>query len=226
MMNNSNVSEFFKRLITGIILLICFAGSYLHSSLLYQLFLGAILILILFYEWPQFVCYKRIDHIFYTLLYPISPIILLLWLTQMFYTTDPYLPLYPFFVAWSADTCGYFVGKLIGRHKMCPAISPGKSWEGLMGSWIGVFVMHLLIIPRITLLSSTIITHNILTLFAFSGVMTMVAFWGGFFLSYLKRTHNLKDAGTILPGHGGFLDRFDSVFFVTPVTVLLVLIFQ
>ncbi len=225
-MINSNTSEFLKRLLSGVILLICFAGSYLHSLLLYQFFLCTVLILILFNEWPQFVSYKRIDHILYTFIYPITPMALLFWLTRKFYTTDFYLPLYPFLVAWSADTFGYLVGKRLGRHKMCPTISPGKSWEGLMGSWCGVFIMHLWAVPRISLFSSTIIVHSTVTMFAFSGVMTMIAFWGGFFLSYLKRAHNLKDAGHLLPGHGGFLDRFDSVFFVAPVTVLLVLIFQ
>lgn len=217
-MINANTREFLKRLITGFILIICFGGAYLHSATLFSLLLCGVLIEILIFEWP------RLVPLFsgYTLLYPILPFATLLWLVNSYHATDIYLPLYPFMVAWTADTCGYVVGKLIGNHKIYPSISPGKSWEGLTGSIVGVFIMNLLILPRITKLSSSFVATNITFMVIFSAIMASIALLGGFLMSYLKRKNHLKDAGDLLPGHGGFLDRFDSVLFVTMATTLLI----
>lgn len=203
-------------------LLICFGGAYLHSALLFSLLLSAVLIIILFFEWPKLIPLQQILYQLLTLFYPTLPLVLLIILTITTYPIDFYLPLYPFFVAWSADTCGYAIGKLFGKHKMCPSISPGKSWEGFAGSTLGVFVAHLWIVPRTKLFSSTIFATKTSALMLLSIAMTIIAFLGGFFLSYLKRKNNLKDAGTVLPGHGGLLDRFDSVLFVTLATMFLI----
>jgi len=221
MITLQGAAEFIKRLVTGIILLVCCGGAYLHSSYLFSALLLVVLIIILTTEWPRLITFSRPVAVLISLVYPILPIALLVWLTTRFYTTDFYLPLYPFFVAWSADTCGYFLGKLIGNHKMCPTISPGKSWEGFAGSWIGVFTIHLWLIPRTAMLNQLAFVHSFLLLGLFTGLMTTIAFLGGFFLSYLKRKQNLKDAGSLLPGHGGFLDRFDAVFFVAYITIII-----
>jgi phosphatidate cytidylyltransferase len=221
-MINSNVSEFFKRLFTGIMLLICFGGAYLHSALLFSLLLGAVLLVVLFFEWPKLVPLQQYEYRMLTLFYPTLPFGLLIILTLTMYNVDFYLPLYPFFVAWSADTCGYAIGKLIGKHKMCPTISPGKSWEGFAGSTIGVVIAHLWLLPRIKFFAPTLFAEKTGALITLSLAMTTIAFLGGFFLSYLKRKNNLKDAGDILPGHGGLLDRFDSVLFVTIATMILI----
>lgn len=218
-MINANTREFLKRLVTGIILIICFGGAYLHSATLFSLLLCGVLIEILIFEWPRLVPLFSL----YTLLYPIMPFATLLWLVNRYHVTDIYLPLYPFMVAWTADTCGYVIGKLAGNHKIYPAMSPGKSWEGLAGSIVGVFIMNLLILPRIGKLSTSFVATNITSIFVFSTVMASIALLGGFFMSYLKRKNRLKDAGDLLPGHGGFLDRFDSVLFVTFTTALLMM---
>ena len=223
-MTNPNVIEFFKRLITGIILLVCFGGAYLHSANMFAVFLVAVLVIALFFEWPKLIPPSHFATT-YTLMYPIIPFILLVWLTLTYYAIDFYLPLYPFFVAWTADSCGYAIGKLCGIHKMCPYISPGKSWEGFFGSLVGVFVMHLWIMPRTHFFTKIPITFWPKSIL-FSVTMTSIAFLGGLFLSYLKRQKNLKDAGSVLPGHGGFLDRFDAVLFVVYATALLVFFFK
>jgi len=149
------------------------------------------------------------------------PIIILMYFAYKYYTNDYYLPLYPIIIAWASDTGGYIVGKIIGFHKMCPTISPGKSWEGLLGSLAAVTIAHIWLMSRITHITTLGLENNIIVLSLLSLTMTLVAFCGGFLLSYLKRKNNLKDAGNLLPGHGGLLDRFDSVFFVAYATGIL-----
>lgn len=219
------MAELLKRLITGIILIGCFIGAYLHSLTLYILFLSGIFLLMLTIEWPRLLSPKSPRFFLFTLAYPITPCFILLWLAIRYYTLDYYLPLYPFFVAWTADTFGYIVGKLTGYHKICPLTSPGKSYEGLVGSMIGVFIMHTWLMPRMAFLSTSPMAHNMFILALYTIIITVIAFLGGYLLSLLKRRQNLKDAGTILPGHGGFLDRFDSVFFVSLAMPILLLVF-
>ena len=217
--------ELFKRTATGIILLISFGGSYLHSPLLFIAALFALLCISLRWEWSKLVSLEKPSRMAFTLLYPVTPFLTLMWLTHQFYNSDFYLPIFPFLAAWSADTGGYIVGKLIGWHKMCPTISPGKSWEGFAGSVISLFAMCWYVLPKIVLLRSTVLATNLVTMGAFALVITAIAFLGGLFLSVLKRKEGLKDAGSLLPGHGGILDRFDAVLFVGLATVLLTLIF-
>jgi len=216
-------SEFTKRSFTALILILCFGGSYLHSGLLFTILLGFVLCMILCTEWPKLVPVKPISYILISVLYPITPILCLIALTLRYRDSNFLLPLYPFFIAWTADTAGYLVGKSCGKHKIYPAISPGKSWEGLFGSFIGVFALNIAIVPIIT--QSRMYTDSIISLLflgLYSLALTIIAFLGGFLISFLKRKHGLKDTGTLLPGHGGFLDRFDSVFFVVPVIIIIV----
>lgn len=227
MTNNNAWPEFLKRSITGIILIFSLAGAYIYSSFLFTLLLTVILLVILASEWPGLIPTKNILlSIIITIAYPIMPFGTLIWLVQRYYIIDFYLPLYPFLVAWTADTFGYFVGKIIGYHKIYPSISAGKSWEGLAGSIVGVFVMHLLLLPHINIFASTYWVNNYLVLALFSVLITVISFFGGFLLSILKRNKNLKDAGSLLPGHGGFLDRFDGVLFVTVATTVFIILLR
>lgn len=225
-MEMSSFKELAKRTLTGLILLGCFIGSYLHTPLLYSFFLIGVLGIILIFEWPKLLSPKLAApfKVLVSLFYPILPFLSLIWLTYRFHGLDVYFPLYPFVVAWSADTGGYIVGKLIGHHKIYPSISPGKSWEGLLGSWLAVIGAHLFFVPRSRILRHFIKIKNIKILLAVALAGTIIAFFGGFLLSYLKRKQNLKDAGTILPGHGGFLDRFDSVMAISIATTAIAII--
>jgi len=114
-------------------------------------------------------------------------------------------------LVWLNDISAYLVGKKWGRHKIIPRISPGKSWEGLIsgiaftcGGAIGVRFLFSL---------SWTVTQSL----AIGAIMAMVAFLGDIFESAIKREFQLKDSGHFLPGHGGFLDRFDSFFLAGPV---------
>jgi phosphatidate cytidylyltransferase len=120
------------------------------------------------------------------------------------------------------------VGSLIGRHKLFPRISPGKSWEGSIGGAIVVLAVAYLIF----LFDSGQLTHLADAGFRSSGMLTMeqwlglglviVIFgtWGDLVESLLKRTLGVKDSGNILPGHGGMLDRFDSSLLAIPAAVV------
>ncbi|MDD6213848.1 MAG: phosphatidate cytidylyltransferase [Firmicutes bacterium] len=125
----------------------------------------------------------------------------------------------PFVCAWLTDTGAYFIGSFYGKHKLVPEISPKKTVEGALGgivfSVIGCIVFYLVLCATSSnySVSDTILTAE----FAFVGFAgSIISQLGDLIASCIKRDCNKKDYGSILPGHGGILDRFDSVIFVTP----------
>jgi phosphatidate cytidylyltransferase len=208
--------EFVKRVVTTVILLPVFIGAYLHSTLLYSFLLIALWSLIMIFEWPKLVPTNKLSFFLISCMYPTLPIVSLGLLNYYFRPINFIIPLYPYFVAWMADTGGYFVGKLCGSHKMCPTISPGKTWEGFAGGFCAVFAAHVMIASSLVGIPFSFWTSSVPRVIAVSLFMTTISFLGGFMLSFLKRRQGLKDVGNVLPGHGGLLDRFDSVFFVAP----------
>ena len=125
------------------------------------------------------------------------------------------LPLSVFVFLWMNDTGAYCVGSLIGRHKLFPRISPGKSWEGSIGGAVVVLAVAAAI--------SIYIDDVMLTLPQWLGLgLVVVVFgtWGDLVESLFKRTLGIKDSGNILPGHGGMLDRFDSSLLAIPAAVV------
>lgn len=217
------MKEFIKRSMTAALLVATFSGAYLHSSLLFSLLLAAIFLVVLCNEWPGLVPVSGFGGVLFSLLYPCLPMAGLLVLHNLYYPQDFYLSLYPFLIGWTADTCGYVVGKLSGWHKICPSISPGKSWEGLAGSFVGVVAANFLILPSLEAPFAFAVRAHIVWVIALSALLTVIAFLGGLMISVFKRAKNLKDAGNVLPGHGGFLDRLDSVFAVIVVVWCLLL---
>jgi phosphatidate cytidylyltransferase len=115
-----------------------------------------------------------------------------------------------FLIIWTYDSMAYAGGTLFGKHKMCKNISPKKSWEGFVTGAVFAIIMGILnaVIFQSLSIISWIITALIIVAFGTIGDM---------FESKIKRDLNIKDSGTILPGHGGFLDRFDSLLFAIPV---------
>jgi len=111
-----------------------------------------------------------------------------------------------FLLIWASDVGAYFSGKLLGRNKLAPAISPGKTWEGVYG---GIA----LAIAAAFLLANVIAGLALppLALVAMSALTTMSSVGGDLFISIHKRTVGLDDTGTLFPGHGGILDRYDSL---------------
>ena len=130
------------------------------------------------------------------------------------------LPLSVFVFLWMNDTGAYCVGSLLGRHKLFPRISPGKSWEGSIGGGVLVVAVAVLICY---LLNSYAPDESNLTVWQWAGLgLVVVVFgtWGDLVESLFKRTLGIKDSGNILPGHGGMLDRFDSSLLAIPAAVV------
>lgn len=128
-------------------------------------------------------------------------------------TYNPILPLSIFVFIWLNDTGAYCVGSLIGKHRLFERISPKKSWEGSIGGGI------------LSIASSFIFAHYFpfLNITQWAGLaLTVVVFgtWGDLTESLMKRQLGIKDSGTILPGHGGMLDRFDSALMAIPASVV------
>ena len=131
---------------------------------------------------------------------------------------DMLLPLSIFIFLWTNDTGAYCSGSLFGKHKLFPRISPAKSWEGSIGG--GIFVIIAAII--IGYLANDGAAHR-LSIQEWVGLGLVVTFfgtWGDLVESLFKRTLGVKDSGTILPGHGGMLDRFDSSLMAIPAAVI------
>jgi phosphatidate cytidylyltransferase len=129
------------------------------------------------------------------------------------------LPLYFISLVWVNDTFAYITGSLIGKHKMAPILSPGKTWEGFFGGLL------------ITLISGWIVWRlsGIFDLWGWFGVALLVSLLGlggDLFESGLKRSVKVKNTGQLLPGHGGILDRFDSLLFSVPVVLALVILLK
>lgn len=121
------------------------------------------------------------------------------------------------FSTWASDTFAFAVGKFMGKTKLCPAISPGKTTEGAIGGFVGTIVTALIF--------SLIFQFSLLHALAIGIIVAIAAPLGDLVESILKRTCDVKDSGTLIPGHGGVLDRFDSLLFAAPaVYVYLVLI--
>lgn len=125
-----------------------------------------------------------------------------------------------FICSWGCDTCAYCVGMLIGKHKMAPKLSPKKSIEGGIGGILGAGVIGA--IYAIVISEYLQSEENIILWYALiCAVGAIISQIGDLAASAIKRNHNIKDYGTLIPGHGGILDRFDSVIFTAPVIYLL-----
>ena len=126
--------------------------------------------------------------------------------------------------AWLTDTCAFFAGKLCGRHKLCPNISPKKTVEGAIGGVLGTTILFLAYGYALQQLAG--ITVHYLHLGVLAVCAGIVSEIGDLTASMIKRELKLKDFGNVMPGHGGILDRFDSLLFVAPLMYGFLLNFQ
>jgi phosphatidate cytidylyltransferase len=163
-------------------------------------------------------------------LYIVVPLAMLVQLRQQ--GSGAFLILYVLIVVWMGDTVAYYTGRALGRHKLAPRISPGKTWEGTVGSFVGAIVCGTLVFAYSRQISGGLISIGLLTpdqaylpprippLWQFgvlSAVMNVAAQAGDLAESLIKRGAGVKDSGAILPGHGGMLDRIDALLFAAPV---------
>ena len=132
------------------------------------------------------------------------------------------LLLIPFIMAYCSDTGAYFIGVCFGKHKMCPNISPKKSWEGFVG---GIAVAVLVMLAYALLLARTTdLQINLVMALVYGLVGALGSVFGDLMMSVIKRQAGIKDYGKLIPGHGGILDRFDSVLITAPLTEALLLV--
>lgn len=126
------------------------------------------------------------------------------------------LVLFSFVLVWCSDSIAYAVGRLCGKHKLISKVSPGKTWEGFLGATL--LTLPLLALYFVYVMHATLPTWTWVLAMAYLILMALV---GDLFESLIKRMHGAKDSGKILPGHGGLLDRFDSLMAVAPVMAAL-----
>ncbi len=135
---------------------------------------------------------------------------------------SPWLVLAAMAVVWIADTAAYFSGRAFGRRKLAPLVSPGKSWEGVYGAWVAVALYALALVPFADAAGFRMPVTGlaIAAWVAFALLLASVSVVGDLFESLLKRHAGVKDSGTILPGHGGILDRTDALLAAMPLAAL------
>ena len=121
---------------------------------------------------------------------------------------------------WMADVAAYFSGKAFGKHKLAPSISPGKTWEGAIGAGLGVVAYGLFLRLSFSFEPVAMVVWIICLL-----AVTAISIIGDLYESMLKRQAGIKDSSNVLPGHGGVLDRIDSLTSTLPVVALLWLVF-
>lgn len=212
------------------------SGSKAFTHLLW---LGGILFPVFFYGrneviFPFLILYFLLNAVYFLAGYPnLSPRDLSFNLLGVFYVSLGFshllllrnlkggfwLVLYVFVVVWATDTGAYFGGLKFGRHKLAPAVSPNKTWEGFVG---GLLVS---LMAAGVLLTYTDIPYS-RTLIWLTPLVSIAGQVGDLFESSLKRSGEIKDSGNVLPGHGGILDRFDSTLWAAPFAYYLIVLLE
>ncbi len=165
------------------------------------------------------------DHLWLKALFALFSLIPFFWallaLRSYQYEQDPYfgawLLLFVMSLVWMADTGAYFVGKAFGRRKLCPRVSPGKTLEGMLGGVVTASLLALAVTQAISLP-----LYESLVLLVASIVAVFASVLGDLVESMFKREAGIKDSGQILPGHGGIMDRIDSLTAALPVFIVVV----
>ncbi len=195
-----------KRFITASIIATFFWAIFFYAPpYIFSLTLICILLTILCVEWGKIFPQSSLWFWLTMPLYPVLPFTLIIYMNQvpMYHQLVYYL----FLIVFSFDTGAYVTGSLWGKNLIAPRITPKKTIEGFIGGYISALVMFLWALYDA---KKSIPTKSILT---FTLATCTAAFLGDLLESYFKRKANIKDSGDILPGHGGFLDRFDAVIF-------------
>lgn len=198
-----------------VVLLACFCGFYLSSAFIQIIFcvsfpgwLLALLAIVLYQRGYSFSSQNTWTNIVLGI-WLIAPMWAGLYVLLAF---DPLLALYLLIVVWSADVCAYFSGRQWGRHLLLSRVSPGKTWEGAIGAVIGTAVFAFITL-KVFFPGTTLFWP----LFFLSLAIVPISILGDLFESMIKRIYGVKDSGQLVPGHGGVLDRLDSLTVAAPV---------
>ena len=206
------MSELAKRSMVAALLIVVALGAAVLGGYAFVT-LAALAACVIFYEWRRIVSGWGFGWQVAGFVYALVPALALLWVRERFQVNGAPLGvellLWVFITTWSVDIGAYFAGRTIGGPKLAPAISPNKTWAGLIGGMIaaalfGGLWVYLLQLPNI--------------LYWLAPLFAVAAQVGDLFESWLKRRAGVKDSGTWLPGHGGALDRLDGLVVVATLT--------
>lgn len=191
-----------------------------YQLLLFIIFLMLLMVIYVF-RFPKYQT-EQISLVYFGLFY-VS--IMLSYIYKVRILEDGKLLIWLIFIgAWGSDTFAYCTGMLLGKHKIAPKLSPKKSVEGCIGGVIGAAILGLLFgmffEDRITDIANPQLAFTVIG--AASSVISQI---GDLAASALKRNHDIKDYGKLIPGHGGILDRFDSIIFTAPIVYYLAVFF-
>lgn len=201
-------------------LLIFFAETHTYFMITVILLLMALMFVYVF-AFPKFTA-NQVMATYFSLIY--APVMLsFIFLTRQL-NFGVYLVWMIFISSWISDTCAYLVGVLIGKHKLVPQLSPKKTIEGSIGGILGSAIVGALF--GFFLLDKTLGGHQFgVMLFVIGAIGSVISQVGDLAASAIKRNHDIKDYGKLIPGHGGIMDRFDSVIFTAPMIYFLIIIF-
>lgn len=201
----------------------------LDIGIMISLFLSLILFMSVYvFTFPKFTAHQVIAA-YFSLVY--APVMLsFVFLTrEMEYGI--YLVWMIFINSWISDTCAYLVGVMIGKHKLAPVLSPKKSIEGSVGGIVGSALAGALFgyyLDTVLGTGQAVVQpalHFVRILPVVGGVGSVISQVGDLAASAIKRNYDIKDYGKLIPGHGGIMDRFDSVIFTAPITYFLIILF-
>lgn len=198
-------------LFTNIYFIVIHSGITDHMMPLLLVFLIALMAAYVF-SFPEYKS-SQITVAFFGFFY-VSVMMSYLLLTRML-PTGIFTLWLVFFSSWGSDTCAYCVGMLFGKRKMAPILSPKKSIEGAVGGVVGAALLGAIYAVAVNHFSSLEVSVLVYALICAIG--SLVAMVGDLAASAIKRNYEIKDYSRLIPGHGGILDRFDSVIFVAPV---------
>ncbi len=191
-------------------------------AMLYLMLVMLLCPLLLIFTYPKYNSTQMMQAIFGV--FYVGVMFSFLYQTRML-TRGAYTVWLIFLSSWGCDTCAYCVGKLLGKHKMSPVLSPKKSVEGAIGGVIGTMLLtHLYAFLFSNQMDITYTKIWVLTVI--SAVGACISMVGDLTASAIKRCFSVKDYGRLIPGHGGVLDRFDSVIFTAPVIYFLAYYFS
>lgn len=185
-----------------------------------MMFVLGFLILLMFvyvFTYPKFHT-EQILAAFFGVFY-VAVMLSFVYQTRML-TAGAYIVWLIFLCSWGCDTCAYCVGVLIGKHKMAPKLSPKKSVEGAVGGVVGSALLTV-IYGMIFREAMGMEVAQVMIMAAISAIGALISMVGDLTASAIKRNYDIKDYGKLIPGHGGILDRFDSVIFTAPMIYFL-----
>lgn len=198
-----------------------YAAMYLTKSnvvMCFALVMTFLAIMIVYvFAFPKFHA-DKVMTTFFSVMY--APVLLsFIYLTRVL-EDGVYIVWMIFISSWICDTCAYLVGVLIGKHKMAPKLSPKKSIEGAVGGVVGSALVGALFGYLIVAIAGN--EQEVIIVFAMIGAAgAVISQIGDLAASAIKRDHDIKDYGKLIPGHGGIMDRFDSVIFAAPMIYFL-----